>query len=140
MRETGVRTRSEKSKDGRRDSTHMALPVVMSSVALAQLFDKVESLGELEVRRRIPLGEFGSPGSAELTAVEQWLSAAESARKVASESRAEERESAALYEAKKANFFAEYANRLAETANSLASAANWRAALANIIAVAALIV
>lgn len=81
---------------------------------------ELESLGETEVCRRLPTGEFGEEDSILRSVVENWLASQESVRKAAAEARSETREEAMLSTAREANSIALKARSEARRANIIA--------------------
>lgn len=87
---------------------------------------QLESLGESEVRKRLPLGEFGDVGSELRLVVDTWqLASQESSRKVALDARSEARADESL--------------SISREAISVARRALVNSRLANIIAISAII-
>jgi hypothetical protein len=114
--------------------------MAMSTEAINRLLQELHSLGELEVRRRIPSGIYGDEGSAMRFVVDEWLQSEASAREMAAQAGSEAREAEANLLARQANTLARIANKSAEEANSPASRANVLASRANWIAMIAMII
>ena len=103
--------------------------MAMSTEDINRTIAQLESLGEQEVRRLLPLGQWGELESAMRTCVEDWLRANEATR---------EAESIAV--AREANAVAREANTLARSANSTAQEALRTARQQRTIAMIAIVI
>jgi hypothetical protein len=122
--------------------------MTMSSEAIRQLEDKLELLGESEVRASLPSGAWGEPGSNMRSKVEDWLHAKEmeTVRKMASAARDEANAALsaaatakeALSIARSVDATAKDALSVAREANAIARSAQRAAWIAAITAILAL--
>src|SRR5439155_2500461 len=68
-----------------------------------KFLQELESLGEEEVRRRLPSGDYGDVGTPMREVVNEWLAFKESEREAAAEARSEARAAEALSISREAN-------------------------------------